>query len=289
MRNRAKPVSGLMSSQASTPTRKSGWPLKFYIVLVGVLTIGTIGVFIVFVPSTTCDPNFGSTQTPASKPYTAVVVGGTGGIGKELIQELVESTLCTKVTAVVRAPVLNPTEFFGISARLADKLVVVVIDFEKPQLHAESFKADKGFCCLGTTRAIAGSAEAFRKVDLDYVVRTALLMHQQGVQSFSLVTSMGASSTSSFLYPQTKGETEELCGVIGFKQYNIFRPGMLLVRREGVRSMDNFWQTLTPDKWSVPVGTVARSMRLQVEYNTRAGTFQFEHELIKVMWQQKCV
>jgi oxidoreductase len=35
------------------------------------------------------------------------------------------------------------------------------------------------FCCLGTTKADAGSAEAFRKIDHDYVVNTAKLIAEE--------------------------------------------------------------------------------------------------------------
>lgn len=44
------------------------------------------------------------------------------------------------------------------------------------------------FCCLGTTRKVAGSAEAFKKVDLEYVVRSAEESKKAGVGHFSLVT-----------------------------------------------------------------------------------------------------
>ena len=65
--------------------------------------------FIAKPASITCDPNIGSTTMSTTK-YSAVVVGATGlvwhimipgGIGKPLIRELVESPLCTKVTALV--------------------------------------------------------------------------------------------------------------------------------------------------------------------------------------------
>ena len=35
------------------------------------------------------------------------------------------------------------------------------------------------FCCLGTTRADAGSAEAFRKIDHDYVVNSAKMIAEE--------------------------------------------------------------------------------------------------------------
>jgi hypothetical protein len=35
------------------------------------------------------------------------------------------------------------------------------------------------FCCLGTTRAAAGGAEPFRKIDHDYVVNSAKIIAEE--------------------------------------------------------------------------------------------------------------
>jgi len=60
--------------------------------------------------------------------------------------------------------------------------------------------------CRLLRRSQAGSAEAFRKVDYDYVLNSARLMKDGGVQHYSLMTSQGSNKDSWFLYPKTKGE-----------------------------------------------------------------------------------
>lgn len=52
--------------------------------------------------------------------------------------------------------------------------------------------ADSVFCTLGTTRGAAGSAEAFKKVDYEYVAATARAAKAGGVPHFSLLTAQGA-------------------------------------------------------------------------------------------------
>lgn len=82
-----------------------------------------------------------------------------------------------------------------------DKLVV--IDYDK--LDGDVFKEhDVCFCCLGTTRRDAGSDEAFRKVDLTYVLDSATKAKAAGVTQFSIVTAQGSDSKSMFLYMRTK-------------------------------------------------------------------------------------
>jgi hypothetical protein len=75
--------------------------------------------------------------------------------------------------------------------------------------------ADSVFCCLGTTRGVAGSADQFRKVDRDYVAATAQAAKAAGTPFFALVSAQGARPNvwaSDFkplhglLYMKTKGQ-----------------------------------------------------------------------------------
>lgn len=95
---------------------------------------------------------------------------------------------------------------------------------------------DDAFCCLGTTRRDAGSSAAFRRVDLDYVVAFARRAKRAGASRFMLVSSVGASRRSPFLYPRTKGECEAAISAIGFATVVIVRPSFLLGRRTPTRA-----------------------------------------------------
>jgi uncharacterized protein YbjT (DUF2867 family) len=97
---------------------------------------------------------------------------------------------------------------------------------------------DDAFCCLGTTRRDAGSAAAFRRVDLDYIVAFARLAKRAGARRFMLVSSLGASPSSPFLYPRTKGECEAAISAIGFTTVVILRPSFLLGARAQERAAE---------------------------------------------------
>ncbi|KAI8609987.1 hypothetical protein BC830DRAFT_1147822 [Chytriomyces sp. MP71] len=165
--------------------------------------------------------------------YEAVVLGATGAIGRELTSQLVASPACGRVTAFTRRE-LGPEarqSLFGKHSAESDKLRVQTVDYNA--LKETDFRSEKGvaadvvFCCLGTTRADAGSAEAFRKVDFDHVVDSAKTARTLGVPYFGLVTSGGSDKNSFFLYPRTKGEVEEAVQGMGFTRLSIFRPGLL--------------------------------------------------------------
>jgi uncharacterized protein YbjT (DUF2867 family) len=91
---------------------------------------------------------------------------------------------------------------------------------------------DDAFCCLGTIRRDAGSAVAFKRVALDYVIAFARRARRAGALRFMLVSSLGASPSSPFLYPRTKGECEAAISAIGFTTVVIVRPSFLV----GVRA-----------------------------------------------------
>ena len=65
---------------------------------------------------------------------------------------------------------------------------------------------DTAFCCLGTTIKKAGSKEAFRRIDFDAVVDFAKAARARRAQrGFAVVSSVGASPSSSNFYLRVKG------------------------------------------------------------------------------------
>lgn len=93
---------------------------------------------------------------------------------------------------------------------------------------------------MGTTRAQAGSAAAFRAIDHDYALAIATRVRDRGAARFALTSSMGADARSHFLYTRTKGELEEAIIGLGFPSLTIVRPGLLGGERDAHRPMERF-------------------------------------------------
>lgn len=155
---------------------------------------------------------------------TALVAGGTGLVGGALLRLLGDDQRYGGVTSLVRREVPAPP---GVTVQR--------VDFER-LAELDVADVDDAFCCLGTTRRDAGSAAAFRRVDLDYVVAFARRAKRAGAQRFMLVSSLGASQDSPFLYPRTKGECEAAVSAIGFTTVVIVRPSFLLGARAQPRA-----------------------------------------------------
>ena len=161
-------------------------------------------------------------------PRSCVVAGGSGLVGLQLLQVLGEAPECESVTALLRQPLSTP---------VPPKVQQTMVDFEQLAQAKDSLRVDAVFCALGTTRAKAGSPEAFRRVDLDYPRSLAQLSLEAGARQFLLVSAMSANARSSLLYSRTKGELEELVLAMPFPDgVKIVRPSLLMGHRPDRRT-----------------------------------------------------
>jgi len=154
---------------------------------------------------------------------TAIVLGATGLIGKKVTEHLLKNDSYSTVIILVRKP-LNINH---------PKLKQHIFNYDA--IDKTLLKGNDLFCCLGTTIKTAGSKEAFRKVDLDYVVNVAKAAKENGINHFAVVSAMGANKNSTVFYNQIKGEMEEAIKSIGFDSTYVIRPSLLLGDRKEFR------------------------------------------------------
>ena len=205
---------------------------------------------------------------------TALVVGASGLVGRELLQVLLKSENYYKITALVRTSlnINNP------------KLDERIIDFDQLDDYQGLFlKVNDVFCALGTTIKKAKTQEAFKKVDLDYPLKVAELARSMEVEKFLIVSSMGADPNSKFFYMNTKGQMEKRLEDLKLTSLHIFRPSLLLGKRKEVRFGEGFGAFLAkllfflfvgPLKKHRPIkaSTVAMAMYKTAQRDTK-GTF----------------
>jgi uncharacterized protein YbjT (DUF2867 family) len=115
------------------------------------------------------------------------------------------------------------------------KLRETIVDFERLDDHRGEIRGNDVFCCLGTTMRTAGTQEAFRTVDLTYVVEAAGIALRNGASRFFVVSSIGADPGSSVFYNRTKGEMEATISKMPFLSIGIVRPSLLLGERKEFR------------------------------------------------------
>ncbi len=192
---------------------------------------------------------------------TAIIIGASGLVGKSCLALLLASGRYAQVIAVTRRPL-------DVSDKRFRNLVV---DFDNLERSADQLRADDIYCTLGTTIRHAGSKEAFRKVDFSYPLRFAELAVHNGARQFILISSVGASSSSSAYYLRVKGELEDALAKLPFQSQHFLRPAMLDGHREDKRLREEVGvifshaiQFLLVGRWrkyrAIKVTDVARAM-----------------------------
>lgn len=164
------------------------------------------------------------------------LIGATGLVGNLLLEKLAQANEVRSIKAITRKP-LDKVPF---------KTDNIVIDFNRMQEFASELKADVFICCLGTTIKVAGSQEAFHRVDYDYVVQFAKIAEQNHASKFQVVSAMGADANSTVFYNRTKGEMEKKLKELKIPQIEIFQPSLILGERKDKRAFEDLAQNLAP-------------------------------------------
>lgn len=178
---------------------------------------------------------------------TAVVAGATGLIGGHLLRTLLDAPRYDRVVAVGRrAPALRHP-----------RLEARTVDFARLAPDDLPDAADS-FCALGTTIKQAGSQEAFRQVDHDYVVAFAHASCVRGARQVLAVSAVGADPESAVFYNRVKGETERDLAALPCATLVLFRPSLLVGDRDERRTGEAWALRLTAPLTPLMVGPLAK-------------------------------
>ena len=150
----------------------------------------------------------------------ALVLGATGAIGKDLVEQLLHDDTFDRVDIFVRREVKIPSA----------KLVAHVVDFGHPEQWADMITGDVLFSTLGTTIKAAGSQNAQWKVDYTYQYNAAKSARENDVPTYVLVSSVGADSKSKIFYTKMKGALDDAVQKLRFPACFILQPPSLIRR-----------------------------------------------------------
>lgn len=151
----------------------------------------------------------------------AIVIGGTGLVGTQLIKQLVEDEKYSEIVSLVRRS----------SGETHPKLQEIIVNFDQTQSWSHLVTGDVLFSALGTTIGQAKTKAAQFKVDYTYQYMVAKSAAENGVETYVLISSAGASSKSKVFYTNMKGQLEDAVQILPFKQIAIIRPGQLAGNR----------------------------------------------------------
>ena len=168
---------------------------------------------------------------------TAVIIGATGAVGKEILKEILADNFYNRVYILGRESI----------GKLADeeRLTKIIVDFENLNFDTSILEDADIFASLGTTIKIAGSKENQRKIDVDYTVNFAKLCEGK-VRSFNVVSAIGANSKSKNFYNSLKGELEDKLKALNLGVLRIFQPSLLISKRADKRFLEQMFMKVAP-------------------------------------------
>jgi uncharacterized protein YbjT (DUF2867 family) len=148
---------------------------------------------------------------------TALILGGTGLVGNQLVQLLIEDNRFETVEILTRRE-LDLREI---------KVLTHVVDFANFEDLPLNSKIDILFIAFGTTIKKAGSQAKQVEIDVNIPTKVMELAKKQGIEKCVLISSLGVSAKSPFFYSRMKAQLDENARKIGFNQLIIIKPSML--------------------------------------------------------------
>ena len=159
------------------------------------------------------------------KSMKLLLVGATGLVGREVLRLALSDARVSQVVAPVRKPLpAHP------------KLDAPLVDFDRLPPDAPWWQVDAVICTLGTTMKVAGTRQAFSRVDHDYPLAVARLALAAGTRAYALNSAAGANPGSRIFYNRVKGELERDLEALGFASLTYVRPGLIGGERDVTRA-----------------------------------------------------
>ena len=191
--------------------------------------------------------------------FKAIIIGGTGATGKQLLNQLMQNQNCELVTSIGRKPVLDGVK----NDKLVDIVVESLADLSSTEKSWEG--NDVFFNCIGTKRQRAGGAKEFIHIEAGISNEAAKMASNAKIHHASLVSAKGANHTTwakdwihPLLYMRTMGQKEQtILSNFSFNHVSIFKPGML-IRLQGKQT---WFESFSESKgFGLRVDTLASAM-----------------------------
>ena len=160
----------------------------------------------------------------------AIILGATGLTGSHLLELLLQDSSIESIKVFTRKklPIIH------------SKLEQYVVDLLKLSDHADKFTADVVFCCIGTTKAKTPNKELYRAIDYGIPVEAAKLCKQNSINSFIVISAIGANPKSRVFYNRIKGEMERDVLAQKIEHAQLLQPSLIVGNRNEKRAGEDF-------------------------------------------------
>jgi uncharacterized protein YbjT (DUF2867 family) len=159
---------------------------------------------------------------------TAIILGASGLTGGIVLEKLLADDRYKTIKLFSRKSI-------GISN---PKIIENIGDIIELENFKNDFTADEVYCCIGTTAKKTPNKELYKNIDFGIPVKAAQLSKSNNIETFLVVSALGANSQSSVFYNKTKGEMEEEVLKQQIPNTFILRPSIIAGNRNESRSIE---------------------------------------------------
>jgi uncharacterized protein YbjT (DUF2867 family) len=181
------------------------------------------------------------------QPYSAIVLGSTGNVGRQIVNLLAASSAVRHVVVLNR----RQTDAFKSMPKVRE---VVVSDMDKlaeaVAPAAREVGATAGLCAIGVGKGSREMPAAeVRKIEVQYSEAFATGCKAGGVLAMGLMTAVGSDIKSSFKYVRIIGEKERAVIAVGLPALGIYKPSVIV----GNSNTPSYLHYVFPAvQWAVP-------------------------------------
>lgn len=159
---------------------------------------------------------------------TAIILGATGLTGGLILDQLITDDNYQTIKLFSRSRIEG----------LPSKVKQYIGDMLKLEEFKSDFTADQVFCCIGTTKSKTPDKALYKKIDYGIPVTAAKLAKANGIETFLVISALGANAKSSVFYNKTKGEMERDVLKQDLKNTFILQPSLIGGDRKESRTLE---------------------------------------------------
>ena len=186
---------------------------------------------------------------------TAIILGATGLTGGLLLNKLLDDIRYDQIKIFSRKSIgykhPNIKEFLGDITDLNS--------FEK------EFKSDEVFCCIGTTAKKTVDKNLYKKIDIGIPMTAANLCNKNKINTFIVISSLGANSRSKVFYNRIKGEMEEGVLKACVPDTYILRPSIILGNRNETRLGEDIGKLMMKSLQFLMIGKIKKYKPIEAD------------------------
>ena len=156
---------------------------------------------------------------------TAIILGATGLTGGFVLEKLCADKRYSTIKVFSRK-----------SVNIVDpKIIEYIGDLFELEKLKKDFIGHEVFCCIGTTTKKTPDKTVYKKIDYGIPLATAKLCVENEIDTFLVISSLGADTKSSVFYSRTKGEMERDVIKEDILRTYILRPSIIIGNRSEKR------------------------------------------------------